>query len=41
MMIIVSSKKQMKEFAAPMSMRLFGWGATAVMALAAIAMLIF
>jgi Mn2+/Fe2+ NRAMP family transporter len=41
MMVIVSSKKQMKEFAAPMLMRVCGWGATAVMAVAAVAMLIF
>jgi NRAMP (natural resistance-associated macrophage protein)-like metal ion transporter len=40
MMMIVSSKKQMKEFTAPMSMRIFGWGATAVMGVAAVAMLV-
>ncbi|WP_354541215.1 divalent metal cation transporter [Rhizobium sp. OAE497] len=41
MMVIVSSKKQMKEFTAPMLMRVCGWGATAVMAIAAVAMLVF
>ena len=40
MMMIVSSTKQMKEFTAPMSMRIFGWGATAVMGVAAVAMLV-
>jgi NRAMP (natural resistance-associated macrophage protein)-like metal ion transporter len=39
-MMIVSSKKQMKEFTAPVSMRIFGWAATAVMAVAAAAMLV-
>ncbi|MCM2476442.1 divalent metal cation transporter [Rhizobium sp. CG5] len=39
-MMIVSSKKHMKEFTAPMSMRIFGWGATAVMGVAAVAMLV-
>lgn len=41
MMVIVSSKKQMKEFTAPMLMRVCGWGATAVMGIAAVAMLVF
>ncbi len=40
MMLIVSSKRQMKEFTAPRSMRIFGWSATAVMASAAVAMII-
>jgi len=40
MMMIVSSKKQMKEFTAPVSMRIFGWAATGVMAVAAAAMLV-
>lgn len=41
MMTIVSSTKQMKEFSAPVAMKIFGWGATGVMAIAAIAMLVF
>ena len=40
MMVIVSSKALMKEFTAPVAMRLFGWGATGLMAVAAAAMLV-
>lgn len=41
MMTVVSSRKRMKEFCAPVAMRILGWGATGVMAIAAIAMLVF
>lgn len=40
MMMIVSSKKLMAEFTAPIAMKIFGWGATAIMALAAASMLV-
>ena len=39
-MMIVSNRKQTKEFPAPVSMRIFGWAATGVMAVAAAAMLV-
>ncbi|WP_234892390.1 NRAMP family divalent metal transporter [Agrobacterium vitis] len=41
MMVVVGSRKRMKEFVAPTSMLVFGWAATAVMGVAAIAMLVF
>lgn len=40
MMMVVSSKKQMKEFTAPIAMKICGWAATGVMGVAAVAMLI-
>lgn len=40
MMMVVSSKKQMKEFTAPIAMKICGWAATGVMGIAAVAMLI-
>nr|WP_246091657.1 divalent metal cation transporter [Rhizobium smilacinae] len=41
MMVVVGSRKRMKDFVAPTSMLVFGWAATAVMGVAAIAMLVF
>jgi Mn2+/Fe2+ NRAMP family transporter len=41
MMVVVGSRKRMKDFVAPRSMLIFGWAATAVMGVAAIAMLVF
>jgi NRAMP (natural resistance-associated macrophage protein)-like metal ion transporter len=41
MMIIVSRKKEMGVFIATLSQRIFGWAATAVMAVAAVAMFVF
>lgn len=40
MMMVVSSKKQMKEFTAPIAMKICGWAASGVMGVAAVAMLI-
>ena len=40
MMMVVGSKKQMKEFTAPVAMKICGWAATGVMGVAAVAMLI-
>ena len=40
MMMVVSSKKQMKEFTAPIAMKICGWAATGVIGVAAVAMLI-
>lgn len=40
MMMVVSSRKQMKEFTAPITMKICGWAATGVMGVAAVAMLI-
>lgn len=40
MLMVVSSKKQMKEFTAPVTMKICGWAATGVKGVAAVAMLI-
>ena len=40
MVMVVSSKKQMKEFTAPIAMKICGWAASGVMGVAAVAMLI-
>lgn len=40
MMMVVSSKKQMKEFTAPIAVKICGWAATGVMGVAAVAMLV-
>jgi hypothetical protein len=40
-MMVANRHERMKEFTAPKAMLLFGWGATAVMAVAAVAMIVF
>ena len=40
MMIVVSRRQEMGDFIATRSQRVFGWAATAVMAIAAIAMML-
>jgi NRAMP (natural resistance-associated macrophage protein)-like metal ion transporter len=41
MMMVANRHERMKEFTAPKTMLVFGWGATAVMAIAAVAMIAF
>jgi Mn2+/Fe2+ NRAMP family transporter len=40
MMVVVSRRKLMGKFAAPLPLRIIGWSATAIMGAAAIAMLV-
>jgi Mn2+/Fe2+ NRAMP family transporter len=40
MMVVVSRRKLMGKFAAPLSLQIIGWSATAIMGAAAVAMLV-